>query len=112
MDIPGLDLPDYLTRHPDGTVVLTGFRIRLFDIARDFWDGKSPEQMQLDYELPSLAQLYKTVGFYLDNQAAVDDMVRRTEAELEHQRATGHHLDVATLRARMAALERQHRVGA
>ena len=77
MDLPGLDLPDYLTRHPDGNVVLTGFRIGLLDIVRDFWEGMSPEQMALEYDLPSLAQLYKVVGFYLDNRPRIDEAKER-----------------------------------
>lgn len=108
-----MELPDFLTRLPDGNIVLTGRRIRLYDVVLDFHEGRTPEMIALEYAPLPLAVAYKVIGFYLDNKAEVDEYVRLAQDEMDRLRATGHQLDVETLRQRMEAVRQgQTRAGA
>ncbi len=78
-------LPDFLTRDPDDEIHLTGHRIGIYTVVRLYREGQSAEQIA--EELPSLglALVYKTLAFYLENQAEVDAYVDAYRAELERQ---------------------------
>ena len=100
-----MDLPPFLTEVQPGEIRLTGSRIGLLHVVREYKNGKSAEMVALEYPTLSLYQIEKVFEFYLANRAAVDEYVREYEAELDRLRAAGHHLDIATLRARMAAVQ-------
>ncbi len=78
-------LPDFLSRDVDGEIHLTGHRIGLYTIGRLFLEGKSPEQIAEELDLPQLALVYKTLAFYLENRAEVDAYIDAYRAELERQ---------------------------
>ncbi len=80
-------LPDFLTRHADNDIRLTGHRIGLYTVVRLYREGQSAEQIA--EELPSLglALVYKTLAFYLENQAEVDVYMDAYRAELDRQEA-------------------------
>jgi uncharacterized protein (DUF433 family) len=96
-----MDLPDFLTRTKFDDIRLTGSRIGLLHVVRYFNQGASPEMIVARFPTLRLAHVYKVIAFYLDNRAPVEEYVLREEEELERQRATGHHLDIETLRARL-----------
>jgi hypothetical protein len=47
-----------------------------------------------------LSLIHKTIAYYLENQAAVDDYLQSVEAKIEQQRASGTTLNVDELIAR------------
>ena len=52
-----------------------------------------------------LALIHKTLAYYLENQAAVDDYIRTVETKIEQQRASGSTLNVDELRKRFIQLQ-------
>lgn len=96
-----MDLPDFLTRTKFEEIRLTGSRIGLLHVVRYFNQGASPEMIVARFPTLRLAHVYKVIAFYLDNRAAVDEYIRRSDEEMERQRANGHHIDIEMLRARL-----------
>ena len=99
-----MDLPNFLYQTDAGDIRLTGSRIGLYHVVREYQDRATAEQIALEYPTLPLVQVEQVIEFYLANRAAVDAYVREYEAELERQRAAGQHLDVDKLRARLAAI--------
>jgi uncharacterized protein (DUF433 family) len=79
-------LPDFLIDHPDGEIRLIGRRIGLYSVVRLYREGNTAEQIAEELDL-GLALVYKTLAFYLENQAEVDAYVDAYTAELERQEA-------------------------
>lgn len=81
-----MNLPDFLTRHADDEIVLSGHRIGLYTVVRLYREGNAAEQIA--EELPSLelALVYKVLTFYRENQAEVDAYVDAYRVELERQK--------------------------
>jgi uncharacterized protein (DUF433 family) len=76
-----MKLPEFLEIDPDGDVRIIGHRIRLIDVAARYDEGYSPESIILDwYPILSLALVHKTVGFYLENEPAVQETLSRNRA--------------------------------
>ena len=104
-----MHLPDFLEQDDDGEIRLKGHRIRLIDVAARYDEGHSPEGIVIDiYPTLSLPLVYKTIGFYLDNEQEVRRMMEEhaealRQLEASHPR-TGPSLE--ELRRRMAALRR------
>ncbi|MFI5379049.1 MAG: DUF433 domain-containing protein [Tepidisphaerales bacterium] len=80
-------LPDFLTRDPDGFIHLTGHRIGLQDVARLYREGHSPEMIAIMFPSLTLAQIHKTIGHYLENQAEVDALIAGNDAEIARAKA-------------------------
>lgn len=81
-----MDLPDFLTQDEYGDIRVTGRRIGLYTLVRDYKEGKSAEELAAEYELvPDLVR--KVIAFYLDNRDEVDAYVEAYRAELERQEA-------------------------
>ncbi|HEY7422920.1 MAG TPA: DUF433 domain-containing protein [Gemmataceae bacterium] len=80
-----MNLPDFLTRDADDEIRLTGHRIGLYTVVRLYREGNTAEQVAEELESLGLALVYKTLAFYLDNQAEVDAYVDAYRAELERQ---------------------------
>jgi len=97
-------LPDFLTRHPDGEITLTGHRIGLYHIVHYYQEGFSPEMVACQYPTVPLALIHKVIAYYLDNRAECDAYAASCRKELDRQRlANPRHLDVAALRQRLDA---------
>ena len=78
-------LPDFLTRSADDEIRLTGHRINLYTVVRLYREGNTAEQIAEELESLGLTLVYKTLAFYLENQAEVDAYVDAYRAELERQ---------------------------
>jgi uncharacterized protein (DUF433 family) len=102
-----MKLPDFLTENAYGDIRLTGSRIGLYHVIREYQNGATAELIATEFPTVPLAQVYKVIGFYLENRPEVDEYVRQVEEELERQSAAGRHLDVAKLQARMAEIRRE-----
>ena len=99
--MPQPELPSFLTRWPDGEVVLTGTRVTLYDFVFNYNQGESAEMLGLRYTDVSLATVHKTIAFYLDNKAALDPYMSEYARELEQFRSNGSTLNLLELRERL-----------
>lgn len=100
MSLP--ELPPFLTRWPDGEVVVTGTRVLLFYVVLPYRDGESAESIAVRLPTVPLATVHKVIAFYLENQAAVDQFVAEYQNELDRLRAAGPKLDLDVFRQRLA----------
>ncbi len=75
-----------MSQDEDGTIRLAGSRIPLDTVVYEFNQGATAEQIQDSFPTLSLRSIYGTIAFYLENQAAVDDYLRRREQEAEELR--------------------------
>jgi uncharacterized protein (DUF433 family) len=100
MSLP--ELPPFLTRWPDGEVVVTGTRVLLFYVVLNYKDGEAVESLAVRYPHIPLATLHKVIAFYLENLSAVDEFVKEYQEGLDRLRAAGPVLDLAALRERLA----------
>lgn len=98
-------LPDFLTRVQFGAVRLAGTRIGLEHVVGYFNDGDSAEIIHRKLPSLTLAQVYKTIGYYLDNRAAVDEYVRRGLEAMEQLAAANPGPDWAAMRRRFDAMK-------
>jgi uncharacterized protein (DUF433 family) len=58
---------------------IKGSRIAIEIVIGEFHQGATPEQIQHKYPTLSLAQVYATIAYYLQNKAAVDAYIERGE---------------------------------
>ena len=100
--MPLPELPPFLTRWPDGEVVVTGTRVLFFSVVLNYKDGESVESLGVRYPHIPLATLHKVIAFYLENQPAVDEFVKEYQADLDRLRAAGPTVDLDVLRRRLA----------
>ena len=99
-----MKLPDFLHEPEPGEIVLTGHRIGLYTIVRDYNEGLAPEMLHEEYPTLPLELIQKVLEFYRQNNAEVDTYVANYRAELERQEKAGSHVDLDKLRKRFAQL--------
>lgn len=99
MSLP--ELPAFLSRWPDGEIVLTDTRVTLYDFVFHYSQGESAEMLALRYPHVPLATVHKVIAFYLENMAAVDQYAAEYAKELEMTRVTGNTFNLAALRDRL-----------
>ncbi len=101
-----MNLPEFLTEWPHGEIVLTGHRIGLFHVVAAFRRGMSAEEIHAEFPTLPLDLIERTLVFYRDNQAFVDEYVANCQSEIDRQRSRGKHVDVAGLRDRLRRHQR------
>jgi len=100
-----VDLPDFLTEQPSGSIRLTGHRIALEHVVYFYNQGYSAEMILGQFPSLSLALIHKTIAFYLEHQKEVDAYVDRWQGDLRRQRTAAlPSPDLAELRRRAAQL--------
>ncbi len=99
-----MKLPEFLNERDPGEIAVTGHRIGLYSIVRDFTGGMSATDVHEEYPSLPVELIEKVIEFYLANKAEVDEYVAAYRAELERQEAVGRHLDLDKLRRRYAEL--------
>jgi uncharacterized protein (DUF433 family) len=82
-----MTLPDFLHADEYGEIFLTGHRITLYHLIRDYRDGYSAETLAAAYPTLAPALVHKVIAFYLENQPEVEQYVEATRAEIERQAA-------------------------
>ena len=97
-----MQLPDFLIEQ-DGEIRLAGSRIGLAHVVRAYQRGDTAEMIALRFPTLPLVLIHKVIAYYLDNQAAVDAMVARADAELAELRRRNPAPSIAELRSRMLA---------
>lgn len=68
----GIDPSDILVRTPQGSWRIAGTRISLDSVVYSFCEGATPEEICQDFPGLSLAQVYATIAYYLNNREEVD----------------------------------------
>lgn len=101
MSLP--ELPPFLTRWPDGEVVVTGTRVLLFDVVFFYARGESAESLGVRFPTVPLATVHKVIAFYLENRPAVEEFVAEYQADLDRMREAGKKLDLNIFRERLSA---------
>lgn len=86
----------------DGTIRISGSRVSLEIIVRQFKQGATAEQLLEDFPSLTLRDIYGTIYYYLDNTEAVEDYMRQQEKTIAQIQAfLASHIDSATLRVRI-----------
>lgn len=75
---------EYIEHNGDGYRV-RGTRVSLDSIVYAFQRGASPESIQRSYPALTLEEVYGAITYYLANEPQIDDYLRRSEAEHEHE---------------------------
>jgi uncharacterized protein (DUF433 family) len=82
------DLPEMFQRDADGQIRFKGHRIRLIDVVARFEEGHAPEAILVDfYPTLSLAQIYRAVAFYLENEPDVRGLIAQNDRMVEALKA-------------------------
>lgn len=91
-----------LTRDDDGTFRITGSRVTLDSIVRQFRNGATAEQIKEDFPSVSLSDIYSVIAYYLQHSRAVEDYLNeRANAAEEIRRDLEKNLDTTDLRERL-----------
>jgi uncharacterized protein (DUF433 family) len=80
-------LRDFLPQDPYGEIRLSGHRIGLFTVVRDYKEGASAEDIAERYPTLPILLVRQVLGFYHSNLAEVDAYVADYQAELDRQEA-------------------------
>jgi uncharacterized protein (DUF433 family) len=100
-----MDLPHFLTRWPNGEIVLTGHRIGLYSIIDRYQRGQTPEQIHDEFPTLEPDVIRSAIAFREAHQAEVDAYVAEYRADLDRQEATSEP-SPAVLRIRHRIAER------
>lgn len=57
----------------DGALRIAGTRVGLDSVVTHFQEGRSPEELVHSFPTVTLAQVYGTIAYYLENQKLTDD---------------------------------------
>jgi len=91
-----------LTRGEGGVFRITGTRVTLDSIVREFKDGATPEQIQEDFPSVTLSDIYSVVAYYLQQSREVDDYLStQAPAAKEVRREVESRVDTRGLRERL-----------
>jgi uncharacterized protein (DUF433 family) len=80
-----MKLPEFHTEDGPDEIRLAGHRIGLYTVVRHYKEGRAAERIAEEFPTLSLALIFRVLAFYLENQAEVDEYVRRYSAVLERQ---------------------------
>lgn len=96
-----------------GAIRVGQTRILLDVVLNEFDSGATPEEIVDGFEGLDLADVYAVLGYCLRNRAAVNDYLRRREADAASLRLTieANQPSLPNLRARLAARQKAKRNG-
>ena len=101
-----IDLPDILVCTPQGSLRIAGTRVSLDSVIYAFLEGATPEEICQDFSALSLAQVYATIAYYLNNREQVDAYLqeeRRASENLRRELKARHRDFLKDLRQRLIA---------
>jgi|SRR6266481_5752330 len=78
----GLMTSEYIEER-NGGYYIVGTRISLDSVVYSLQRGNSPQEIQKEYPLLSLAQINEAVGYYLEHVEAVDRYLEKKQREFE-----------------------------
>ena len=97
-----MQLPDFLTKLPDGEIQLTGHRIGLYHLIQRYSEGESAEMIAVRYPTLSLSLVHRVIAFYLDNSREVDAYIASCSAAINDQQRLAPRVNLNALRWRLA----------
>lgn len=72
-----------LEQTPDGTIRITGTRVRLDSLLYLYKQGASAEEIAHRFPAVQLVQVYAAITYYLSHQDEVEEYLRRQEEEAD-----------------------------
>src|ERR1017187_2142705 len=91
-----------LMRGEGGVFRITGTRVTLDSIVREFKDGATPEQIQEDFPSVTLSDIYSVIAYFLQHSRPVEDYLRaQVQAVREVRREVESRIDTRELRERL-----------
>ena len=75
-----------LTRGQDGVWRVTGSRVTLDSVVRQFKSGATAEQIQEDFPSLTLSDIYSLISYFLQHPRAVEDYLREQTAAAQEVR--------------------------
>ena len=63
----------------EGDVRVGNTKVALEGIISSYWQGYTPEEIQQDYDVVSLGDVYSIIGYYLHRKEEVDQYMRESE---------------------------------
>lgn len=100
-----MNLPDFLTRGPEGEIRLTGHRIDLYLIVLFYNEGHTAGMLHEALPTLPVALIHEVIAFYLENKADVHAYLAEVDAKIEQLRAE-HQPGPESLRIRKLMEER------
>ncbi len=96
-----------LTEDETGAIRVGSSRVLLELIVRAFEDGATPETIVDRYSTVSLADVYATIGYYLNHKEDIENYLDRREELAEsvrqHLAVSGFQADTNAIRSRLLA---------
>ncbi len=109
MAIDYTHLPEFLQLE-SGTdfIRLTGHRIGLAEVVRQYTQGETPEGIAVRYPTLALAHIHKVIAYYLENEVAVGEYVAADDQALREMEAAHPYRgpSMTELRRRFEAMRR------
>jgi uncharacterized protein (DUF433 family) len=91
-----------LTGGEGGVFRITGTRVTLDSIVREFKNGATPEQIQEDFPSVTLSDIYSVIAYYLQHSRTVEDYLSaQAQAAKEVRREVESRVDTRGLRERL-----------
>jgi uncharacterized protein (DUF433 family) len=100
-----MELPNFLTRWPNGEIVITGHRIALYSLIDLVERGFSPDEILEEFATLDLELIRQVIAFHETHRAELDAYVTGYRADLERQE-TASLPSPAVLRIRRLIAER------
>ncbi len=72
-----------LTRREDGSIRIGNTHVLLDLVVHAFNEGRTPEEIVINYPTLKLAEVYGAITYYLDNQVQIDAYIAKREKEAE-----------------------------
>jgi uncharacterized protein (DUF433 family) len=82
-----MDLPSFLTRWPNGEIVLTGHRIGLYSVIDCYQRGCTPDQIHDEFPTLEPDLIRSVIAFREAHPAEVDAYVAEYRADLDRREA-------------------------
>lgn len=67
----------------DGVLRVGGTRVTLDTVVLAFEDGATPEEIAQQYPSLNLADVYAVIGYYLQNQSAIQQYLRERQGQAD-----------------------------
>ena len=72
-----------LTRWDDGSIRVGNTRVLLDLVVYAFNEGRTPEEIVINYPTLKLSEVYGAITYYLENQKQIDNYVAQRENEAQ-----------------------------
>jgi len=104
-----MDWNTYFDFLNEDDIRIKGTRVGIETVLEDYLDGTSPEEIAVRYRTLTLEQVYATITFYLQRQAAIEQYLERWRSYAEAAwQAQRHNPSPAVKRLLVLKTQQQH----